>query len=367
MNTGPAQEMPLTGLFRKRIKREGPITVRDYMETCLYHPEHGYYRTRPAIGAAGDFVTAPEISQVFGELIGLWCAVVWQQMGCPERVRLIEIGPGRGTMMADALRAARLVAPFRRALEVCLVETNDVLVRAQKAALADCGAPLNWFASIETIDAGPPAVVVANELLDTIPVEQHLSDGNRWTPRRIILTSEGSLAFAPGDDVAERQDFTPLIASLARLGSPIAALLIDYGTAGEGEALEPWGRRGDTLQAVRAHAHEHPLASPGAADLTVQVDFNAFRAAVAATAGEHLVVDGPVPQGEFLGRLGIIERAARLMSANPDQASSIEAGIARLIAPEGMGSRFKVIGLRSPGLPPLPALEDADRLASARS
>jgi SAM-dependent MidA family methyltransferase len=338
------RDTPLARKLTERIRRHGPITVADYMHACLFDAEHGYYVSQPAIGGAGDFVTAPEISQVFGELIGLWCAVAWQSMGAPGRVRLVELGPGRGTLMRDALRAARLLPPFFAAIDVDLVETNRHLRGVQRATLADMGATIGWHDDLATVPAAP-TIVIGNEFLDTFPVSQTMDHG----PRRVGVDPGGRLVFEPAaGPIRERQDHAHLTHALAAraASSALAGLFLDYGHV-ETSA-------GDTLQAVRAHAAEHPLCSPGEADLTVQVDFAAF---AAAARGHGFAVDGPVPQGAFLGRLGIVERASRLMGANPAKAGEIEFAVARLINPQGMGSRFKAIGIRSPALPPLPGLE----------
>ncbi len=349
-----------------RIARDGPIGVADYMQACLQDPEHGYYRRQTAIGSGGDFITAPEISQTFGELVGLWCAVVWQQMGSPDPVRLIELGPGRGTLMRDALRAVRLVPEFRAALSVELIESNVALVPIQRVTLEHDDVPLQWRAELEP-GAGP-AIVIANEFLDTLPVAQWVFRDGAWRSRCVGLDAAGSLAFidgAPQASVAVPAGVRPpqegdilesravaladFAGKLAAIGAPLAALFIDYGHAQPG--------LGDTLQAVSAHRYADPLQTPGEADLTSQVDFTEFAAAMNA---RGLACDGPVPQGEFLGHLGIIERASRLMAANPAKAAQIETGIARLMAPGGMGSRFLVLGVRNRELAPLPALATVD-------
>jgi SAM-dependent MidA family methyltransferase len=362
----PPGATPLARKLAVRIARAGPIGIDDYMQACLHDPEYGYYRRQPAIGRAGDFVTAPEISQVFGELIGLWCAVVWQQMGSPPAVRLIELGPGRGTLMRDTLRAARLVPAFRAALRVELVESNAALEPIQRATLSGYDVPLRWSADI--LSGAGPVIVIANEFIDTLAAAQWVFRAGSWRARRVGLDPAGNLAFVddaphaglqlppgtpePGDgDIFEER--TSALAGfadkLATLGAPIAALFIDYG--------HPRSSLGETLQAVQAHRHTDPLQSPGEADLTAQVDFAAFAAAMRA---RDFTCDGPVAQGEFLGRLGIIERASRLMAANPAKAAQIEADIARLTAPGGMGGRFQAIGVRSPQLAALPALEAVD-------
>lgn len=364
---------PLTERLTARIAREGPMSVADYMQACLHDPEHGYYRGQTAIGKAGDFITAPEISQIFGELIGLWCVLVWQRMGGPEKLRLVEIGPGRGTLMRDALRAARLVPEFRAALSVALIESNRVLQAAQRATLAGEGIPLSWHSDLVPGDG--PVILIGNEFLDTLPIDQWIWRDGSWRTRAVGLDREGALAFVEGEASPESlppvpPDLAPqegcifesrarpvadLVAAVKKLGAPVAGLLIDYGHTRSGF--------GDTLQAIDAHRYADPLQSPGKADLSAQVDFAAFAEAARA---EGLAVDGPVTQAELLGRLGIVERASRLMAMNPTLAAGIEASVARLMAPGGMGTRFHAIGIRSVDISPLPALEpvETDRRAT---
>jgi SAM-dependent MidA family methyltransferase len=360
----------MTALARRlaeRIRRDGPISVADYMQACLHDPEHGYYRRRAAVGSAGDFVTAPEISQVFGELIGLWCAVVWRQMGEPRALRLVEFGPGRGTLMRDALRAARAVPDFRAALRVELIEINPALIAQQRDALRADDVPITWRAEANARDGA--AIVIANEFLDTLPISQWILRGGHWRQRCVSLDAHGRLAFAEGrvdaslrlppsiaasareGSVFEARGagLDRLAAGLARLGPPLAALLVDYGHTAP--------TIGDTLQAVRAHAWDDPLRAPGESDLTAQVDFAELTARLSEGG---LVCDGPMSQAEFLGSLGIAERASRLMEANPARAAGIESDVARLMAPTGMGTRFHAVGLRSAELPPLPGFASVD-------
>ncbi len=333
------------------------------MQACLHDPEHGYYRNSPAIGGGGDFVTSPEISQVFGELIGLWCAVVWQGMGAPTRVRLVELGPGRGTLMRDALRAARVDPAFRAALNVRLVETNAALEAEQRAGLGGEGVPIAWSADLESEGEPAPTIVVANEFLDTLPVAQWVFSEGRWHRRCVGLGGDGSFCFVAGEadasitQPAQTGDILESRATalagwadgLAACGAPLAALLIDYG--------HPAPALGDTLQAVAAHGYGDPLRSAGEADLSAQVDFAGVADAMRA---QRLACDGPVPQGQFLAALGIVERASRLMAANPEKAATIEAGVARLLAPGGMGTRFCALGVRSESVAPLPGFEPVD-------
>lgn len=367
------RETPLARELREEIRRNGPLTIAAYMQACLQHPVHGYYRGAAAIGAAGDFITAPEISQVFGELLGLWAAVVWQQMDRPEPVQLVELGPGRGTLMADALRAGRVVPGFVDAARVGLVETNASLRAVQSDTLSSHIATTAWYGSLAEVPPGP-AILIANEFLDALPVRQIVRRDAGLVERCVGLSPEGELVFvevedggleaslvipphsAPGDVVEIHVGYEMLGRELAGRAArdPLAALFIDYGYTGSPV--------GDSLQAVRRHRPEHPLCSPGEADLTAHVDFAAFAAAMVAASAEtglSLAIDGVVPQAEFLGRLGILERASRLMAANPGRAHEIEAGVARLMAVPGMGDRFKAIGVRSRALPALPGLEPA--------
>lgn len=365
---------PLAEKLKARIRRDGPIRVSDYMRACLLDPEHGYYRRRQAIGADGDFVTAPEISQVFGELIGLWCAVVWRQMGSPARVNLIELGPGRGTLMRDALRATRIVPGFRDALAVHLVDSNAALRDIQRETLDGCGAPVHYHDEAASALSDPavvsedPAIVIANEFLDALPIEQYEFRDGRWFDRKVGLDSEGAFHIdavpaevvsapraLPQNSVPRHEEifeFSPdqhrvardWLAARAAL-APVAALFVDYGHASTGF--------GDTLQGVAHQRHVSPFHAPGETDLSAQVDFQRF---AAECGGAGLSVDGPIPQADFLGRLGAVERVSRLMASNPAKAGVIEAGVQRLLAPTGMGSRFLALGVRSPDLAPLPAL-----------
>jgi SAM-dependent MidA family methyltransferase len=350
------RQTPLALKLAARIRREGPMPVAEYVRACLQDPVHGYYRSRPAIGAAGDFTTAPEISQIFGELIGLWCVVAWQQMGSPRPVHLVELGPGRGTLMRDALRAARVVPAFLDAVQVTLMEPNATLRLVQQATLAASTVPLGWRTELGPADlAGAPVLFIANEYLDVLAPSQLVMQGGAWTQRMVTLDAAGHLVFADHGEVRERWTDWGALRGPLTSAEPVAGLMLDYGH----ERSAP----GDTLQAVRDHAYEHPLTSPGEADLTCQVDFEQLGAFLAGLPG--IAVDGPVTQTEFLGRLGILERASLLMAANPRQAAAIEASVARLMAPNGMGGRFKAIGVRSAPLPPLPGLARVDTRASA--
>lgn len=355
------RDTPLAVQLKTRIAREGPITIAHYMEACLQHPEHGYYRTH-AIGR--DFVTAPEITQVFGELIGLWAVVVWQQMGQPRPIKLVELGPGHGTMMRDMLRAARVVPGFLQSVEVCLVETSAELAARQANTLRDAEASIHALHALDDVAPGA-AIVIGNEFLDALPAHQYVRSRAAWHERTVELDGHGHLQFGIGQACdagnlqrfphARENDIVQVHVAFATIAAwmearaahaPIAALFIDYGHTAS--AI------GDTLEAARAHKPEHPLTSPGGADLTVHIDFQSLAQAFGGRPG--LAVDGPTTQAEFLGVLGIAERASRLMSANPAQANAIEMGVQRLMAPQAMGTRFKAIGIRSRGLPALPGL-----------
>jgi NADH dehydrogenase [ubiquinone] 1 alpha subcomplex assembly factor 7 len=344
----------LSARLRARIEREGPLPLEAYIEACLGDPEYGYWRKTDAIRAAGDFITAPEISQAFGEIIGLWAAASWQRIGAPTPLRLIELGPGRGTLMRDCLRAAGLVAPFLAATSVHLVEISPALRQLQQQQLALAATPaLNWHASLAEVPAGA-AILIGNEFLDALPIRQLVFDGALWRERTVGLGEGGGFTFGLGEvvpfaghgrprpgDVAElRSGEDALLAELARRNEPLLALFIDYGPAQLGY--------GDTLQAVRRHAYVDPLADPGASDLTAHVQFAAL-AAKARTLG--FASHGPLTQAEFFARLGMVERAQRLMAARPAEANQIEAGVQRLLSPTGMGGLFKVLLLRSAQLP----------------
>ncbi len=341
------------------VALEGPISVERYMTLCLAHPTHGYYVTRDPLGAAGDFTTAPEISQMFGELIGLWAAGVWMDMGAPRRLRLVELGPGRGTLMGDALRAMRVAPGLQEAVDLHLVETSPVLRARQAEALRAYGP--SWHDDPASVPPGP-AIVIANEFLDALPVRQYVRARGAWHERLVGLDDDGRLAFglaAEPETGIERAAPEGSVVEVAGAGLALArrlaerlaaaggaALVIDYGHEGPG--------LGDTLQAVRRHAFADPLADPGEADLTTHVNFSAL--ARAAQAG-GCAVRGPVAQGAFLRALGIEARAERLKrAASPPQAGAIDAALARLAGPgpEGMGELFKAMAFTHPALPAPP-------------
>lgn len=351
---------PLARYISEMIAQNGPIPLDRYMALCLSHPAHGYYMRAEPFGTAGDFITAPEISQMFGELLGLWTADVWNEMGQPSRLSLIEIGPGRGTLMADALRALRVVPGLLPALDVHLVETSPRLAAHQRAALADSPAPVSWHANLDSVPAGP-SVILANELFDALPIRQFVKMPHGWHERMIGLEGDRlifgllpdptpeppiapSLLDADDGNLAEScASGRALIATIAtRLASQGgAALLIDYGYG--------TSTCGDSLQAVSQHRYVDPLETPGEADLTAHVDF-AMLAGTAREAGARIA--GLLPQGELLNALGLAARAQRLMAARPDLADDIDTARRRLVdmTPTGMGALFKALALATPGL-----------------
>ncbi len=354
--------MTLKDAIAARIRAAGPIPVADYMAECLLHPTLGYYTTRDPLGAAGDFTTAPEISQMFGELIGLALAQAWLDQGRPTPFTLAELGPGRGTLMADLLRAARAVPGFVEAAELVLVEASPTLRAAQAAALA--GHAPRWVDSAADLP-DRPLFLVANEFFDALPIRQfQRAERNLWSERLIGLQDD-ALAFGlgaparqpaldgrlgdtrPGDIVEICPAAAPITDEIARRIATHggAALVIDYGG---------WHSLGDTLQALRGHEFADPLADPGQADLTAHVDFEP----IALTARDAGCAHTPMtPQGVFLERLGITARAQAL--ARTAQGAALDQLVAahrRLTHPEEMGNLFKVLGLHPPGAAPPPGL-----------
>ena len=356
----------LSAHLRELIMQEGPLTLERFMGLALGHPTMGYYMTRDPLGLQGDFTTAPEISQMFGELIGLWAAETWVAMGAPPKLRLIELGPGRGTLMQDALRAASVVPAFAQAIHAHMVETSPALIQVQRANLARSGVPVSWHGAIETIPPGP-AIVIANEFFDALPIRHYVKNDGAWRERLVGLDTYGRFIFGLSRQAepsiraqalegaiieicpAGQQIMNALAGRLATQGG--AALIIDYG----------YGQTslGETLQALQGHRFVDPLALPGEADLTAHVDFAALsRAARAAGA----LVCGPVTQGALLTSLGIFDRARALSRrANGAQAAQIAAAVTRLVSSEvgieveggmvdGMGSLFKALCVMAPGM-----------------
>jgi NADH dehydrogenase [ubiquinone] 1 alpha subcomplex assembly factor 7 len=361
---------PLENLIREMIVEAGPMSIETYMSLALRHPVHGYYASKMPLGESGDFITAPEISQMFGELIGLWCVAVWRTMGAPRPFLLVELGPGRGSLMADALRAARIAPEFLSAMDLHLVETSEVLRRSQHAALEASGLAATWHATAGELPAGP-AIIIANEFFDCLPVRHFVRAKDGWHERLVGLDGAGRLCFGLAPDSERGLEVqgepgqvleTGLAAArlMAGLAARIVAqggvlLAIDYGYD------EP--PRGETLQAVKRHRFADPLRDPGEADLTAHVDFRSLaRAARAAGARTY----GPAPQGEWLARLGIHERAEALRQhAGERQCAVIDSALQRLAgdgaAPSGarMARLFKALAVTAPGLDVPPGFETA--------
>jgi NADH dehydrogenase [ubiquinone] 1 alpha subcomplex assembly factor 7 len=360
---------PLEQEIRRLIGVAGPMPIADYMRLCLTHPQYGYYINRDPLGASGDFITSPEISQMFGELIGLWMAAVWRQMGAPENVRIVELGPGRGTMMQDALRAAKVVDGFRNAIVVHLVEISPALRQIQEQRLAQLDLSIQWHAALNEVPGGA-TIVIANEFIDTLPVHQAIKAADGWHERVVVIAPDGHL-----DIAAAREPLPHFETSMPRnlrrapvgaiyewraddfalelgrrMRSDGAALIVDYGHDDFG--------LGDTLQAVAGHSFTSPLRSPGKADLTAHVDFEAI-GQCAESMGAR--VHGPVRQRDLFLRLGIEKRAAALKASAPRQAADIEVAFSRLIAggAHGMGELFKAIAIADPKLGTLPGFEPA--------
>ncbi len=338
--------------LRERIAEDGPLSVADYMTACLHDPQDGYYAIRPRIGAEGDFVTAPLVSQMFGELIGLWAVAYWGGLGAPERFRLVEVGPGDGTLMDDALRAARLDPAFLQAAELVLVEPSRPLRELQARRLANAPLEPRWVGGMEGLDEDLPIILIANEVLDCLPTRQFVRTDHGWAERCVGLDDRGALSFGltpatveialpaqPGEVI----EVSPAQAAFGRrLGELIgaatgAALLIDYGRG----RPEP----GDTLQALRLHAKVDPLAEPGHADLTVWADFPTVLASALQGGAD---VTATTAQGDFLRALGIEARTEALVAANPAREKILRRQLARLTDADQMGELFKAAAVFAP-------------------
>lgn len=341
---------PLENLIVAMIREDGPMPIDRYMALCLGHPLHGYYTSRDPFGPDGDFITAPEISQIFGELVGIWSAAAFQALGAPRQFSLIELGPGRGTLMSDVLRATRVMPGFNDAAHIHLVETSPTLRKLQGGKL---GAKVTWHETVGSLPDGP-SIIIANEFFDALPIRQYEFHQGQWMERRIGLSADdrlvlGRTAFPfAGPPASEgaiieigpaRDDIARLIgARLARL--PGALLIFDYGHAAS--AL------GDTLQAVRRHKFCSILDRPGEADLTSHVDFESLGSALAQSGA---VTHGPITQRQFLLAMGIETRAALLSrKAKLAERKIIAQATERLAGENQMGNLFKVMAATSPGL-----------------
>jgi SAM-dependent MidA family methyltransferase len=345
---------PLEKILIGQIDRFGPLTVADYMTLCLLHPRHGYYMTRDPLGAQGDFTTAPEISQMFGEMLGLLLVQSWQDQGCPARFILAEPGPGRGTLMADILRVGAKMPGFLEAAEICLVEASPALRQVQQATLT--GYVINWVDQVSDLPQGP-LYLVANEFFDALPIRQFRRSDTGWQ-EQLIASLDGKLGFTLGPDMpletledgitgAKPGDIVetnaPAQAIMAEIANRLAAfggiaLIVDYGGM---------GGLCDSFQAVRAHQKVDPFDAPGTADLTAHVDFAAL-----IRAASDLATTGLTDQGVLLERLGITARAQSLAAGL--QGAALEAHISahrRLTHPDEMGSLFKAIAFHPRGTP----------------
>ncbi len=354
-----SDEPDLGDIIDDQIRAGGPISLATYMSLCLSHPKRGYYAQGEPLGAKGDFITAPEISQMFGELIGFFLVNLWQQMGEPPSFTLLELGPGRGTLMEDALRVACRAQGFADGLHLQLFESNANL-RSEQAKHLSLYTPY-WSETVDAVSEDP-LLVVANEFFDALPIRQFVATPTGWRERLVGLREDkrvfglspmpfpiGALPPAvvqaePGAvyevSLAGQQIVRQLASLIARQSG--AMLIIDYGH-------EPTGL-GETLQAVRSHAYADPLEAPGQTDISAHVDFEALGDAAR---DSGLIVHPVTTQGEFLQRLGINERAAALVKANPGARDDLDAALNRLVGEEAMGKLFKVFCATSPGLQPL--------------
>jgi SAM-dependent MidA family methyltransferase len=403
MPTSFAPGQALTPLARKlaaRIAASGPIPLHDYMQACLYDPEHGYYKNKDPLGRGGDFITAPEISQIYGEIIGLWAGECWRLMGQPEEVRLIELGPGRGTLMADALRALRVLPGFLKSVTVHLIETSANLIGAQKDALKGAPCPVFWHNETGQVPPGA-TIVIANELFDCLPVRQYIFDepARLWR-QRMVTFEAGGFGFELSQKGVEDPLTPPLFpkgegeraAVLSRKGEAVSGVPSPLGEKdrmrgdsqdiedgaileirpGTGEILNTFAARaaaaplaglivdygysqpsfGDTVQAVSQHRYAGLFECPGEVDLSAHVDFPAL---IKHARALGLCACGPMPLGEWLLRLGLEARAGQLLSrASEEEGREVLRRISRLIDPKQMGALFKAVILTSGGFGPLP-------------
>jgi len=358
---GARRVTPLGKLIVGMIAADGPMPVDRFMGLALGHPEHGYYMGRDPFGRAGDFITAPEVSQMFGELIGIWCAAGWQMMDAPAEWNLIELGPGRGTLMADALRACSVMPGLREGMTVHLVEMSPELRKMQGETLKRAGVEPVWHDRLEDVPDAP-SLIIANEFFDALPIQQIQKQAGRWHQRVVGLDGVDELAFGLAADpvpdalvpawARDAEDgaiaeFAPVRDAAAKeIGRRItqsvgAALIIDYGHVRSGV--------GDTLQAIAKHQFADVLARPGEADITSHVDFEALAAAITAMGAKAY---GPVTQGEFLTKMGLREREEMLRKRADARARiRLSKGAQRLVAGNQMGQLFKVLAVTHPDMP----------------
>ncbi|MBO6633120.1 SAM-dependent methyltransferase [Parvibaculum sp.] len=349
---------PLETHLVRLIRETGPIPLSHFMALCLAHPEYGYYMTRDPLGARGDFVTAPEVSQMFGELVGLWLADRWLAEGSPAPIAIVELGPGRGTLMADALRALRSVPRMLDAASIHFVETSPVLRAAQCERFPDA----SWHSSADEVP-DLPLFLIANEFFDALPITQYQRTDRGWCERCVGYVEGRFVPLLAPVAAANDKALPPALAAAAEGAiaeicpagiSIVSGIASRIATHGGGALVIDYGHErsaaGDTLQAVRNHAFADPFEAPGEADLTAHVDFEALAHGVrSGGAAAH----GPVRQGAFLCALGIEARAGQLArNASPSQREALERALRRLTASDEMGSLFKVLGITPPGSPP---------------
>lgn len=352
--------MSLLPILREVITEKGSISIAEYMELCLGHPEHGYYRKQDPLGARGDFITSPEISQIFGEMLGVWVGNLWQQMGGGPAA-LVEFGPGRGTLMADMLRATKKIPEFHESLSVHMVETSPVLANAQYLRLRHEHPRIEWLEDVRELPE-KPCFIVANEFFDALPIRQYVQAAEGVRERRIDWNAQTNaleftlgpvgLSLASGKQIpmgtimeqcpAARSIMRQLAGHIRTHGG--AGLFIDYGYLGEAHQ--------DTLQAVKAHLYHPILSEPGDADITAHVDFQSL---MEIARGEGVAVHGLIGQGHFLERMGASLRLEILLrSAVGEQRNQLITGLQRLMSPQAMGELFKVMAiLPNPDIEPL--------------
>jgi NADH dehydrogenase [ubiquinone] 1 alpha subcomplex assembly factor 7 len=348
--------------IKKRILTEGPLSVADYMSEALANPKYGYYMNGDPFGKAGDFITAPEISQMFGELIGIWCAATWGQMGAPEKIKLIEVGPGRGTLMVDLLHALQIAPDFLATIEIHMIETSPDLEKHQKRNLRALDKNIKWHKNFTEVPAGP-FILFANELLDALPIQQFERSSSGWIERKVACDVNGNLMWLLDGQIIAAQNFIPVTLKDCAVGSifelstvaanlvtSIAQSILEYG----GTALFiDYGyvksATGDTLQAIKGHKFHDVLKDPGNVDLSAHVDFEYLGKQAKATG---ILSYDVISQRNFLRMLGIEHRANQLKRvASIRQQSDIITGLNRLIGADEMGSLFKAFVLAHPDQP----------------
>ena len=361
----------LDQLIDQLITESGPISLATYINLCLNHPQYGYYSQADALGKDGDFVTAPDISQLFGEMIGVWCLHVFDRFGQPDHIDIVELGPGRGTLMADILRTINVLPSCDEAINVTLVETNHTLVKKQKSSLEGEISRINWISELSEFERkdGAPLIILANEFFDALPIRQFQYSNAQWHERLVGLTDgQKSFGLAPAPVVPNitelehqktPQDNAILETSPARIGfmdqlcelmatGPSAALIIDYGYE------KP--QFGETFQALAAHQFVDPLQNCGNVDLTSHVCF----APLLDHAQQQGLTVGPlISQGQFLSAMGIERRYDQLVEQNADLEEELGEGVIRLMDPKQMGELFKVMFVGKMDLLPYPFHLDA--------